>query len=75
MPYELRNAAQNFQKFMNYVFRGLSFSWAYLDDLLMASSSPELLKQHVLPVFSRMQQFGIKVNIDKVSKRLSPSPF
>lgn len=39
MPYGLRNADQTFQRFIDYVLRGLPFCWAYLDDLLIASSS------------------------------------
>ena len=40
MPFGLRNAAQTFQRFIDQVLQGLPFSYAYLDDLLIASSSP-----------------------------------
>ncbi|KAL7641867.1 UNVERIFIED_CONTAM: hypothetical protein RMT77_007741 [Armadillidium vulgare] len=65
MPYGLRNAANTFQRFMVSVLGGLPFCWDYLDDLLIASSSPELHKSHLLAVFTRLQEFGIRVNPDK----------
>ena len=39
MPFGLRNAAQTFQRFIDEVLRGLNFVYAYIDDLLIASSS------------------------------------
>ena len=41
MPFGLRNAAQTFQRFIDQVLRGLHFCYAYIDDLLIASTSPE----------------------------------
>ncbi|BHF74544.1 hypothetical protein SprV_0501763000 [Sparganum proliferum] len=41
MPFGLRNAAQSFQSFINEVLRGLSFTYVYIDDILVASSSAE----------------------------------
>ena len=41
------------------------FFWAYLDDLLIASSSPELHKSHLRAVFTRLHEFGIRVNPDR----------
>ena len=35
----LRNAAQTFQRFIDQVLRGLHFCYAYVDDLLIASTS------------------------------------
>ena len=42
MPFGLRNAAQTFQRFIDQVLRGLPFAYAYLDDLLIASTSIEV---------------------------------
>ena len=36
MPFGLRNAAQTFQRFIDEVLRDLHFSYAYIDDVLMA---------------------------------------
>ena len=41
MPYGLRNAAQTFQRFMDQVCRELSFVFVYMDDILVASNTPE----------------------------------
>lgn len=47
MPFGLRNAAQTFQRFMDQVLRGLEFYYVYIDDLLVASDSPEQHKEHL----------------------------
>ena len=39
MPFGLSNAAQTFQRFIDEVLRSLEFMYAYIDDLLIASSS------------------------------------
>ena len=44
MPFGLRNAGMSFQRFMDQVLAGLPHSFAYLDDILVASSDE---KQHV----------------------------
>ena len=41
MPFGLKNAAQTFQRFIDQVLRGLTFCYVYIDDLLVASTSPE----------------------------------
>ena len=41
MPFRLKNAAHTFQCFIDKVLRGLHFSYAYNDDVLVASSSTE----------------------------------
>jgi len=41
MPFGLRNAAQTFQRFIDQVLRDLHFCYAYIDDVLIASSTPE----------------------------------
>ena len=41
MPFGLRNATQTFQRFMDQVLRGNLFTYAYIDDVLVASTSPE----------------------------------
>lgn len=65
MPFGLRNAAQTFQRFIDAVLRGLPFVTAYIDDLLIASSSPEEHELHLREVFSRLQQNGIIINLEK----------
>ena len=41
MPFGLRNAAQTFQCFIDQVLRGISDTYVYIDDILIASSTPE----------------------------------
>ena len=42
MPFGLRNAAQTFQRFMDEVLRGLTFAYAYIDDVLILQVRPQL---------------------------------
>jgi len=65
MTFGLRNAAQTFQRFMDKVLRGLDFCYVYIDDILIASSSPEEHVEHLKAVFSRLEKFGIVVNSNK----------
>ena len=53
MPFGLRNAAQTFQRFIDTVLHGLDFVCAYIDDLLIASSSLEDHYKHLETVFHR----------------------
>ena len=65
MTFGLRNAAQTFQRFINEVVRGLDFCYAYLDDIIVASKSPEEHSTHLRQLFARLQQFGIVINVAK----------
>ena len=53
MPLGLRNTAQTFQRFIE-VLRDLHFCYAYIDDVLIASSTPEH-KQHLKLVFNHFR--------------------
>ncbi|BHF76553.1 hypothetical protein SprV_0501965100 [Sparganum proliferum] len=65
MPFGLRNAAQSFQRFIDEVLRGLSFTYVYIDDILVANSSAEEHASHLRQVFDRFQQHGLQLNVDK----------
>ncbi|XP_064479324.1 uncharacterized protein K02A2.6-like [Ornithodoros turicata] len=65
MPFGLRNAAQTFQRFIDQVLRGLPFAFAYIDDILVASTSPEEHETHLRAVFSRLEKYGIVINAAK----------
>ncbi|CAH8462440.1 unnamed protein product [Dicrocoelium dendriticum] len=65
MPFGLRNAAQTFQRFIDQVLHGLPFVFAYLDDILIASKTPEEHKQHLRTLFQRLDKFGITINLRK----------
>lgn len=65
MPFGLSNAAQSFQRFIDAVTRGLPFVFAYVDNLLVASSSPEQHSTHLHLLFERLAQHGIMINAAK----------
>lgn len=47
---------------MDEVLRGLPFAYAYIDDLLVASSSPEEHLSHLKQLFERLDKYGIVIN-------------
>lgn len=65
MQFGLRNAAQSFQRFIHEVLRDLNFCFPYIDDILIASSSPEEHKAHLQAVFHRLDRFGLTINLSK----------
>ena len=62
MPFGLRNAAQTFQRFMDEVLRGLDFCYVYIDDVLIASRTPDEHKIHLRLVLQRFVLYGIIIN-------------
>jgi len=62
MCFGLRNAAQTFQRLVNSILNGLDFVFAYVDDVLIASSCPTEHEQHVRTVLGRFEKFGIAIN-------------
>src|SRR5678815_3652671 len=65
MPFGLRCAAQTFQRVIDTILRGLPFAWAYLDDLLVASATPEEHQDHLRAVFARLNGAGMRLNLAK----------
>ena len=57
--YRLRN------RFIDKVLRCLPFVFAYIDDILIASSSPKERQQHIQEIFKRLEYFGLKINVQK----------
>ena len=62
MPFGLRNAAQTFQCFIDQVLHGLPSVYVYIDEVLVASTSPQEHQRHLRLVFDRSKQFGITLN-------------
>ena len=62
MSFGLRNAAQTFQRFIDQVLRGLHFCYSYIDNLLIASTSPDEHKQHLRLVLERLNAHGVLIN-------------
>jgi hypothetical protein len=69
MSFGLRNAAQTFQCFMDDILRELGFCFAYLDDILVFSRSPEEHEQHLRALFTQLQRYGIIINPAKCAFR------
>lgn len=65
MTFGLRNAAQTFQRFMTKVLIDLDFVFVYIDDICISSSNIEEHKSHLRAVFSRLQQYGLTINLSK----------
>lgn len=65
MPFGLRNAGQSFQRYISRALGDLDFVFAYLDDILIASSSPEEHEEHLRIVLQRLKEFSLSLNIDK----------
>ncbi|GFX73389.1 hypothetical protein TNCV_5089431 [Trichonephila clavipes] len=66
MQFGLCNAAATFQRFIDEVLRNLPFVFAFVDDILVASSSPEEhFLQHLQILFTRLQQYGLSLKPSK----------
>ncbi|BHF71885.1 hypothetical protein SprV_0401494600 [Sparganum proliferum] len=70
MPFGLRNATQTFQRFIDQVLRGLDFVYAYVDDLLVASSDSTEHEAHLRQLFERLDSYGVIINVAKYHKPL-----
>ncbi|GFW11101.1 hypothetical protein TNCV_4783111 [Trichonephila clavipes] len=65
MQFGLCNAASTFQHFVDEVLRGLNFVYAFIDDILVASSSEAEHIQHLRLLFQRLDQYGLSINPSK----------
>ncbi|GBO17011.1 Retrovirus-related Pol polyprotein from transposon opus [Araneus ventricosus] len=64
MTFDLRNAAQTFQRFIDQVLRGLD-CFAYVDDILVASEDLAKHKINLEKVFNRLKDYHLKINLEK----------
>ncbi|TGZ54618.1 hypothetical protein DBV15_12249, partial [Temnothorax longispinosus] len=64
MIFGLCNAAQSFQRYIHQALKDLDFIFAYIDDILIASSEEEH-KKHLCTVFQRLKEFGLFLNPSK----------
>lgn len=66
MPFGLHGAAATFQRLMDQVLRGAEeFSAAYIDDVVIFSTSWDEHLRHLRDVFRRIRQAGLVVNASK----------
>ena len=62
LSFGLRNSSQASQRFKDEVLRGLPFVFAYIDDILIASSLPKEHQQHIQEIFKCLEYFGLNSN-------------
>ena len=65
MKFSLRNAAQTSQRLMDQVVRGLEVLVIYIDNILVASSSPRQHESHLRQLFTRLQKYGLRIHPSK----------
>ena len=65
MPFSLKNATQAFQRMMDRILAGLLYVFVYLDDILIASKSPEDHRRHLQEVCEILAMNGLIVNKEK----------
>ncbi len=66
MPFGLHGAPASFQRLMDCVLSGLGdYVAAYLDDIIIYSSSWEQHLQNLKNVFQRIQEAGLSINSSK----------
>ena len=66
MPFGLYGAPATFQRMMDHVIRGMNkFASAYLDDLIVFSSSWEDHLEHLQAVLKRLQSLGLRAKLSK----------
>ena len=62
MPFGLKNAVQSFQRLMGGILRDVPFGFVYLDDILVASRSPQEHSQHLRQIFTLLSSNGLVIN-------------
>jgi len=65
MPFGLRNAAQTLQRFMDSILRDTKYAFAYLDDIIIASSDTETHGKHLLNVLAIINKNNLQINLEK----------
>ena len=65
MPMGLTNAAQAFQRLMDWVCADLDFVFVYLDDILIASESETQHLVHLGLLIDRLEENGLVVKAEK----------
>lgn len=65
MTFGLRNAGQTFQRYIFKALGDLPYVFAYIEDILIASESVEQHENHLRQVFSRLKEYGLRVNASK----------
>ena len=64
-PFGLANVAQAFQRLMDSVLQDLECVFIYLDDILVASSSPSKHLRDLTAIFDRLERHGLVIHPGK----------
>lgn len=77
MNFGLKNASQTFQRYIFRALGDLDFVFAYIDDILVASETPEQHEEHLRTVFGRLRDFQLRLNVtaEKLQLGLSEIEF
>jgi cleavage and polyadenylation specificity factor subunit 1 len=75
MPFGLRNASSTFQRFIDEVTRDLSFVYAFIDDILVASTSETEHLEHLKILFDRLVEFSLVIKPSKCKFGMSEIEF
>ena len=65
MLFGMKNSAQAFQRMMDSIFRGVPYTFVYLNDILVASKSVAEHRIHLRATFSKLQKAGLAINAAK----------
>ena len=65
VPFRLAQAPAYFQELMTGVLKDLAFAMAYLDDIIMYSSTPEEHLQHIKTVFEKLCHAKLSMKLSK----------
>ena len=65
MPFGLKNAGMTFQRFMDQLFGNLSFTFVYLDDILIASADTTSHLVHLQETLHILRSNGLVLNKNK----------
>ena len=75
MSFGLHNTAQTFQRFMDEILKNLDFCFAYIDDILAFSRSPQKHYQQFHILLTQLQNYGIVLNPSKCVFRVPEISF
>ena len=65
MGFGFVNAPSTFQRAMDFIFADVPGVLVYIDDILICASSEEQMLQRLKLVFKKLQEFNMKVRMDK----------
>lgn len=65
MQFGLCNASATFQRFIDEVTRDLAGVYSFVDDILIASKNETEHLDHLNMLFSKLQEYGLCINVEK----------